>query len=128
MDLFNIKGKKIEKLLEEKGKIQKELDYYAKTKKPKLVNNGKKRENFIGTTSCERCTKRTSFDTMLLPGESTHVFCSECEKEFCIEKSRLKEIDVELQSLGYSSKTTSTPKTQNKPMTLTLNNKNNKRR
>lgn len=128
MDLFNIKGKKIEKLLEEKRKLQKELDYYEKTKKPKLANNGKKRENFVGTTSCERCTKRTSFDAMLLPGESAHVFCSECEKTFRVERTRLNEIDVELQSLGYSSKTTSTPKTQSKPMTLTLNNKNNKRR
>ena len=120
MDLFNIKGKKVEKLVEEKRKLQQKLDYVEK-KKPRLVNNTKKKENFLGTTNCEICTKRTSFDIMLRPNESAHVLCNECEEELEASRTRIRQIDYELKVLEAGQ-------SQSKPKTLTLNNKNNKRR
>ena len=118
MDLFNIKGKKVEKLVEEKRKLQQKTDYIDH-KKPRLLNTTKRRENFVGTTKCEICTKQTTFDVMLKPNESAHVLCSDCEKELREARSRIREIEAELKVLNG---------TQSKPKTLTLNNKNNKRR
>lgn len=118
MDLFNINKKKIEKLIEEKRKLEQKVNYVDK-KKPRLVNNSNKRENFLGTTNCEMCTKRTSYDIMLKPNESAHVFCSDCEKEIRDARVRISQIDTELKVAGQSN---------SKSKTLTLNNKNNKRR
>ena len=122
MDLFNSKKNKIEKLNEEKAKLEKMLGYIDK-KKPKLTNNSRRSENAMGYTTCESCGKRTSYDVMLRPGESAHVFCTECEKEIKKNKLRVSEIDTELKTLMSGSKTTGT-----KPKTLTLKPDNKKRR
>lgn len=116
MDLFNSKKNKIEKLNAEKAKLEKQLEYVRK-KKPKLTNDSRRRENAVGYTTCEICGIRTSYDVILNPGESAHVFCSNCEKEILNNSNRVKVINNELKTLG-----------EVKPKTLTLKPNDKKRR
>lgn len=113
MDLFNSKKNKIEKLNAEKAKLEKQLEYVRK-KKPKLKNDSRRRENAVGYTTCEICGIRTSYDVILNPGESAHVFCSNCEKEILNNTNRVKVIDNELKTLSEAKSKTLTLKPDNK--------------
>ena len=93
---------------------------YIDNKRPKINNNGNKRENFFGTTSCEICSSRTTYDFTLGKGESAHVFCSNCEKDIKTKRDRLAEINENLAKLGSNETTNKNNKT------LTL--KNDKKR
>lgn len=119
MDLFSSKKNKIKKLIEEREKIEKFVNY-VDNKRPKITNNGTKRENFFGTTSCEICSSRTTYDFTLAKGESAHVFCSNCEKDIRTKRDRLAEINENLAKLGSNETTNKNNKT------LTL--KNDKKR
>lgn len=111
MDLFNSKKQKLQKLLEEKAKVQKFLTYVEK-KKPKIVNDTKVKKKLGGINMCEICGAYTNYDFVLMPGESAHIFCKECTKEIEENTKKMAEINEKINKVNG-----------NKTLTLKPNNK-----
>lgn len=111
IDLFGTKKKK---LLEE-AKRANDLLEHIKRKKPMLKNETSRSKVFDGIGTCQLCKKRISFAILLDPGESSYIFCKDCEVEIKNAKDTLKKAE-ELTKKDSSAK----------KLTLNLTNKNNK--
>ena len=111
IDLFGTKKKK---LLEE-AKRANDLLNHVKRKQPMLMNETSRKKVFDGIGICQLCKKQVSFAILLEPGESSYIYCRECEAEIKNAKETIKKAE-ELNKKSSSAK----------KLSLNFTNKNNK--